>query len=327
MQFKSFHYAVGALALALVSTASVARHLPQSHPKASHVSTRPPIIGVAHIALQTNDSAAEQEFFGHVLGFDSFDITDLDGSTTGKCYKVSDHQYIEVYPTLHNETDDRLLHIAFETTDARKLRDFLAGQNVPVPAALKRDSNKNYSFTINDPDGHKIEFVQYLPGGLQGRQFGKLLPSTRVSEQMIHVGFTISDRAASDKIFKDILGFQETWHGGMNDTETKWVDMRVPDGSNWLEYMLNVRNPSPKSLGVNNHLALGVTSIQPMYKEVLARGYKPPEGPKIGRDGKWQLNMYDHTLTRVEGMEFKPVQTPCCSPMLTSDRTMATSAQ
>ena len=49
------------------------------------------------------------------------------------------------------------------------------------------------------------------------------------------------------------------------------------------------------------------------------RGSKP-EQPTIGRDGKWQLNLYDPDLTRVELMEFKPVRKPCCSPMLSSPR-------
>lgn len=40
------------------------------------------------------------------------------------------------------------------------------------------------------------------------------------------------------------------------------------------------------------------------------RGLTPPRGPKIGRDGKWQLNLYDPNLTRVELMEPKPVRTP-----------------
>ena len=92
--------------------------------------------------------------------------------------------------------------------------------------------------------------------------------------------------------------------------------MRVPDGTDWLEYMLNVHDPSPKTLGVMHHLALGVPSIEAGYKTVLARGLKPPQPPKIGRDGKWQLNLYDPNYTRAELMEPKPVQTPCCSPML-----------
>jgi hypothetical protein len=92
--------------------------------------------------------------------------------------------------------------------------------------------------------------------------------------------------------------------------------MVVPNGSNWLEFMLNVHHPSPRTLGVMNHFSLGVKNIQQAFKTVKARGYKASE-PKIGRDGKWQLNLYDPDLTRVEFMEFKPVQKPCCSPMRT----------
>ena len=79
--------------------------------------------------------------------------------------------------------------------------------------------------------------------------------------------------------------------------------------------MLNVRNPSPRTLGVMHHFALGVPDIQAAYKEVVGRGYEA-EQPKIGRDGKWQLNLYDPDYTRAELMEPKPVRKPCCSPIL-----------
>jgi len=48
---------------------------------------------------------------------------------------------------------------------------------------------------------------------------------------------------------------------------------------------------------------------------VLKRGAKLDEKPQIGRDGKWQLNLYDPNFTRVELMEPKPVEKPCCSEM------------
>ena len=134
---------------------------------------------------------------------------------------------------------------------------------------------------------------------------------------MIHAGFVVHDRAAEDKFYKDLLGFTVMWYGGMKDNEVNWVDMRVPDGSDWIEYMLRVEHPTTRQRGVMNHFALGVKSIQPTYHMVLDHGGKPPQPPKIGRDGKWQLNLYDPDLTRVELMEFKPTETPCCSPMLT----------
>ncbi len=276
---------------------------------------RPPIIGVAHIGLKTSDLKAADNFYGHVLGFDHFSLDKPTGGLMLNYYKVNDHQYIEIYPTLQDPAEDRMTHFAFETTDIQQLRDYLAAHNVKVPAALKPGLDKNLSMMVKDPEGHNVEFVQYMPGSLHSNQFGKLLPDTRVSQRMIHVGVTIQDRAAADGFYRDILGFRMTWHGGMTDEKTDWVDMRVPDGADWLEYMLNVHNPSPKQLGVMHHLALGVESIQPAYQTVQSRGYASQPGPKIGRDGKWQLNLYDPDLTRAELMEFKPVQKPCCSPI------------
>jgi len=283
---------------------------------ASFGAERPPIVGVAHIGLRTSDLNAAENFYGHVLGFDHFSLDKPSGGLFLNYYKVNDHQYIEIYPTLTDPSQDRMTHFAFETTNMQQLRDYLAGCGIKVPATLKPGLDKNLSIMVKDPEGHDVEFVQYMPGGLHASHFGKLMPDTRISQRMIHVGVTIHDRAAADKFYRDILGFKEIWHGGMTDERTDWVDMRVPDGTDWLEYMLNVHNPSPKQLGVMHHLALGVEKIQPAFQEVKARGYNPPQPPKIGRDGKWQLNLYDPDSTRAELMEFKPVQTPCCSPML-----------
>ncbi len=278
---------------------------------------RPPIIGLAHVGLFVSDINKADEFYGHVLGFAHFSLDKPSGGLMLNYYKVNDHQYIEIYPGLQGDSQDRLSHVAFETTDARKLRDYLASKGIKVPGSLKPGLDKNLSFMVDDPEGRRIEFVQYMPGSLHSSKNGTLLPDTRVSDHMIHAGFVVHDRAAEDRFYKDILGFTVMWYGGMKDNEVNWVDMRVPDGSDWLEYMLRVTNPSPKSRGVMNHLALGVKSIQPAYQMVLQHGGKPPEPPKMGRDGKWQLNLYDPDLTRVELMEFKPAQTPCCSPMLT----------
>jgi hypothetical protein len=43
-------------------------------------------------------------------------------------------------------------------------------------------------------------------------------------------------------------------------------------------------------------------------------GLKSTDQPEIGRDGKWSYDIYDPDMTRVEFMEFKPAQPPCCNP-------------
>jgi lactoylglutathione lyase len=295
---------------ALIVSVIVASLHAQTTPK------RPRIVGVAHIALWTDNLDNARKFYGQQLGYEEpFTPKRPDGEPAPIYFKVNDHQYVEVFPGL--KQDQLVLsHIAFETDNAAQLRDYLASKGVSVPESVKKDADGNLSFTIKDPDGHDVGFVQYLPDSLHSRNFGKHLPASRVSERIIHVGTTVSDRAPYDRLYRDILGFREFWHGGMTDDRADWIDMRVPEGTDWFEYMLNVRNPSARTLGVMNHMALGVPDIQAGYKTVLSRGMTPPEGPKIGRDGKWQLNLYDANLTRAELMEPKPVQKPCCSPML-----------
>jgi lactoylglutathione lyase len=277
---------------------------------------RPPITGIAHIALKTDNLEAARQFYSHDLGLaEPFHLNRPDGSLDVTFFKVNDRQYIELSPGLKDNAEDRLSHIAFETTDVRKLRDYLAHRGVSTPEVAKSPDG-NLSITVQDPEGHPIEFVQYLPGSLEGRQFGKPQPAAGISSHMIHCGFVVKDQSAEDRFYKDILGFDEMWHGGKNDTVADWVDMRVPDGNDWLEYMLNVNNPTPKTRGVMNHLALGVPSVEAAYNALIERHANlQDQKPKIGRDGKWQLNLYDPNLTRAELMEPKPVETPCCSPM------------
>jgi catechol 2,3-dioxygenase-like lactoylglutathione lyase family enzyme len=301
------------LSLAFISNSVAQNSASTSAPK------RPPIVGVSHIGLRTNDMAAARKFYGGVLGFqEPFTLDKLPEEGTGlllSYFKVNDHQYIEVFPELTDPKQDRLSHISFETTDIDALHAYLKSRGVKVPDKLEPMQDGNRGFDVTDPDGHDVEFIQYMPGSLHSRNFGKLLPSNRISQRMIHVGVVVKDRAAADRFYKDILGFQDIWHGGMKDNTIDWVDMRVPEGTDWLEYMLNVENPDPKELGVMHHLALGVPSVNGSYQALLKKHFKPEEKPEIGRDGKWQLNLYDPNFTRVELMEPKPVQKPCCSEM------------
>ncbi len=125
------------------------------------------------------------------------------------------------------------------------------------------------------------------------------------------------DRAAEDRFYKDILGFHVYWQGGMHEDEVSWVSMQVPEGTAWLEYMLNIpTNADHHTIGVMNHLALGVSNISATKDKLLTNGWHLGEEPKIGRDGKWQLNLYDPDGTRVEFMEFTPVEKPCCSSFM-----------
>jgi catechol 2,3-dioxygenase-like lactoylglutathione lyase family enzyme len=293
--------------IAAFSTVSVASSAP----------ARAPIVGVANLAVKVSDLDAARKFYGQALGYqEAFTLKQAGGKPDLVCFKVNDHQYIEISPELKDAKEDRLIHIAFETTGAKRLRDYLASKHVDVPAKLKKDAEGNFSFTVKDPAGHAVEFIQYLPKSIHSRNFGKFMPATRVSDHILHVGVHITNRAAADAFYKDILGFRLLWAGGPEREPGIWVSMLVPDGSDWVEYMVD-RSPNPptKQLGGMNHACLEVTDIQASYQAVVDRGYKPPKPPVIAVDGRWLVNFYDPDLTRTELMIRKPVKTPCCSPL------------
>jgi catechol 2,3-dioxygenase-like lactoylglutathione lyase family enzyme len=278
---------------------------------------RPKITGIANIAVRVDDLGEARRFYSNVVGMaEAFQTRDRDVAGDLACFKVNDHQYVEVSPTLNSADEDRLIRIGFETTDARKLRDYLAGKGVAVPAKVEKDANGNRSFTVKDPDGHTVQFVQYMGGSIHSRNFGRNMPDTRISDQMLHVGVRVTDSARADAFYKGILGFRLQWKGGRTDDRAEWISMMVPDGYDWLEYMVSQTPPTPRQLGVLHHYALGTLDIQTVYRTVVERGYKPPQEPAIARDSRWLLQLYDRNYTRTEMMIRKPVQTPCCSPNL-----------
>ncbi len=277
---------------------------------------RPKITGVAGLALKTKDLASARNFYSTILGLDeAFPVKNPTGRTDFTTFKINEKQYVYVTPDLKDDAESRLLYVSFETTDARALRTYLGSKGVTVPADVRPDPQGNLSLMVKDPEGNTVEFIQFMPNGLHARNAGKFLSPRRLSTEALHVGYRIRDAAVMDTFYQDILGFRLMWKGGGTDTVFRWISMIVPDGSQWLEYMVDTGTPSPRTLGIWNHLAFGTLDQQAVAKQVTERGYAAAATPKIGRDGRWLMDLFDADLTRVEFMIRKPVETPCCSPL------------
>ena len=220
-------------------------------------------------------------------------------------------QWVGYSPAPAPKATDRMDHIAFRTDNCEALRRYLTANGVKVPDSLTHWRDGSISLMVKDPEGHNVEFVQ-----LHGRIQIQVSFSGPVSRRMIHVGFIVHDRKAEDHFYRDILGFHIYWHGGMQPDKTDWVAMQVPDGTDWVEYMLNVKpNADQHTTGVMNHISLGVRDMKQAQAKLESHGWKAhgDEHAQLGKDGKWQLNLYDPDFTRIELMEFKPVEKPCCS--------------
>ena len=277
--------------------------------------SRPPkITGVSHLSVYASDSAKAENFYVHDLGA----VKRPDPQNpAGARYYFSPIQFVEVLPLPTDQADpkNRLDHVAFNTADAESLRKYLIAHDVHVPAKVEEGSDGSRYFFVDDPEGNHIEFVQ-------PPRHPEPVPVNPLSDHIIHVGFVVHDADAENAFFRKVLGFRPYWYGGRNG-KTEWVSQQVPDGTDWLEYMVQggpethgiPATMSQQTAGVLNHFSLGVANMEKAYNLLYGADRVSPKDalPKIGADGKWQLNLYDPDGTRAEVMEFQPVVKPCCS--------------
>ena len=268
--------------------------------------SRPKITGLAHVRLYSANLDASREFYRKILGLSSGTAGCL--GITRPCFTVNGHQQIELAQIPGGTPDNLLAEVAFATTDVAQMREYLTAHGVSAKPITK-DGNGALHFELLDPEAHPISFVQssdrfFSPSGDQ------------ISTRLFHAGFIVKDSAALDKFYIELLGFRMYWRGGFKDGDVDWEELQVPDGSDWIEYMLNIpANADHAERGVQNHFSLSSPGIKSTFERLRVHGLKPSDDkPEIGRDGKWSFDIYDPDATRVEFMEFKPAQAPCCNP-------------
>jgi len=281
--------------------------------------SRPAIPGISHMAVYTSDAAKTEHFYVHDIGLKKGDDPER---SDGVRYWVNEEQFIEVLPLPADAGANRLDHVGYLTVNAEGMRKYLSAKGVTVPDAVKHGSDGSTWFEVKDPEGNKVEFVQPPAKVLGVKSTATLYSLTGgdpIGRRIIHTGMLVRDPAKENGFYRDVLGFKPYWYGGMHE-HTDWISQQVPDGHDWVEYMVYNGQGSPdhitqQTLGVLNHFSLGVVNMEKtvttLYNEDRLGDAAPR--PQIGRDGKWQFNAYDPDLTRVEMMEFTAAGKPCCS--------------
>ena len=277
-----------AIAAVLAAVSVGAQQAPPAPP-------RPRIVGISHVAIRVTDAAAARKFYGQVLG-----LPDMHSAPDKPSFEIG-RNHVVLLPGLPAAEDERFAHVAFETTDLAALRAHFTARGVPItqPAEqCRRDA-----ITVQDADGHPIEFVQVKwppdPGAPRAASGAAL------STRLLHAGLVIADEERAHRFYRDVLGFAEIWRGGRTEGVASWVNMRVPDGTQYLEYMLAAKPPDRRQRGSMHHICLVVPEVQPAWELAAARADPAtrPGPPNVGVNGKWQLNLFDPDGTRVELME------------------------
>ena len=284
--------------------------------------SRPPITGISHISVYSSDRAKTEAFYVHSLGGVKREDSE---NSQGVRFYFSSTQFVEVLPLPTGETSiNRLDHVAYDTTNAEGLKKYMVAHGIAVPSKIESGSDGSRWFEVSDPEGNKVQFVQPPSNPAS-------VPHNPLSNHIIHVGYMVHNEAAENAFYRAVLGFRPYWHGGRTETSNDWVAHQVPDGTDWVEYMM-VKGPetrgipaglSAASLGSMDHFSLGVQNMQKTAELLYAEDRLPDRaaGPKIGRDGKWQYNLFDPDGIRAEVMEFQPALKPCCSEFTASSPT------
>ena len=282
---------------------------------------RPKITGISHLAVYTSDPSATDHYYRVFIGAAKEPDPE---NAKGVRYMVSATQFVEVLPLPPGSGINRLDHTAWQTVDAEGLRKYLAAKGWKTPAKVTNGSDGSKWFEVLDPEDNKVQFVQ-PPVNAKTPDAPNVIGS-----HIIHVGILVHDRAVQDKFYRELLGFRPYWYGGMHYPEKiDWVSQQVPDGHDWLEYMLAAgpgkgipATMTQHNLGVQDHLSIGEASVTAAYERLKAAdrlGGTHDAAPKIGKDGKEQFNLYDPDGIRLELMNFHATEKPCCSDFTAED--------
>lgn len=276
----------------------------------SNTPKRPRIFGITRVQIFSSDLPAARVFYSKVLS-GGHDCNWCEG-LPGLNFSVNIKQGIGLSPDPSPPASNRMEEITFATESVSELRRYLIEKKIDASGPREKDRAAGPYLSVVDPEGHRISFIQSL--GVEAIKPG--YPPTPPSNlRLLHAGFVVHDRAAEDHFYKDLLGFRLYWHGGFKDDGEDWYELQVPDGTDWIEYMLNIpANADRKELGIQNHFSLGVKDIHATAEQLRKNGIDKFDGPEIGRDGKWALDVYDPDGTRIEFMEFTPAREPCCHP-------------
>jgi len=113
------------------------------------------------------------------------------------------------------------------------------------------------------------------------------MPSTRISDHIMHVGVLVGDLDKSNKFYGDILGFKEFWRGSSSPRMLSLVNLRVPEGTTTWEFMLYNKIPEPDGRGTKNHASMTIPDADKALAELKVREVDYTRESSFRRDSSY----------------------------------------
>lgn len=139
---------------------------------------------LGHIAFKCRDLKASEHFYSDILGFKrAFSLTYQDQSPNTSFphdkewivyLKITDTLFLELFDREHAEKSGvpdwntfNYQHMALIVDDIHDLRNYLSDKGVPIDDEPKLGVDNTWQMWSHDPDGNKIEFMQYTDKSYQ----------------------------------------------------------------------------------------------------------------------------------------------------------------
>lgn len=218
----------------------------------------PAVTGIAHAAFRVSDIQKAQDFY-QKLGYEQFFSLAKDGKTYEWFLKVNDRQFIELYTVGEKAEAPGLMHLCYESDNLNLVhRDVVMRGAIPTQA--RKGGAGNLLFSLRDPEGQVIEYVQYLPGSRHSEARGKFLGERRISTTLAAATVLVKDVAVARAYYVHNLGFRD-----LGGTETA-PRVTMPGGHE-VTLMQQTADAKPG-------LVFLVDDVQKAAKELESRGVK-----------------------------------------------------
>ena len=131
------------------------------------------ITGLGHVAIKVKDLDASLAFYSGLLDFpEMLRLHNKDGSTWLVYLRITDSQYLEVFPGAENDrapgwNANGVNHLCLTVVDIENLVRRMEARGIKMLMPVKDGADGNRQAWIEDPDGNRIELMEMAPGCLQ----------------------------------------------------------------------------------------------------------------------------------------------------------------
>ena len=131
---------------------------------------------LAHLAFGVKDMKKTLVFYTEVMGFQkAFTLFDPNDDTQPwiEYVRISEGNFIEFFysdsVTDFSKEETSYQHLCLETDDIWAFVEQMKRHNYPLDAPISMGLDNNWQCWVSDPDGNRIEIMQYGEASLQKR--------------------------------------------------------------------------------------------------------------------------------------------------------------